>query len=633
MIVQKTWGIHYGRSSSEKQDFSIDQQAAWADRMARSMGVQMDIDLKALRLVRETGGVESMDAYFDDAVQGSRTDRAGSSAFLDRVRRDSRITHVFIWKRNRLSRSEHSDEAAAVENELLRAGKVIVFSDGVVNDETARKSPRAHILAQASDYGSSAQYLFDLSTDVLRGQSSRARLGYWQGGRPPYGFRRFLIQESDKSIVRVLTDRETVRGEGLCVVCLPGTDDESVARLEIVREISRLYFDGFGGAKAVAAELNRRSLPAPDHGRKKLRRLVAGRWTHSTITSILENPCYAGKYVWGRRAEGKHYRYDPDGVEGARLTPREDLLPTGGARKRVERDPKKWRLIDPAVPYEPVVPPEQWWANIARLKERGQQGGQRGVPRARGEEGKYVLRVRCSGCGHVMSGSPYAGKRTYRCSTYMNHGAGHCLHGWIEADLIEGFAVEAVRVLLSDSKNRGAVELAVTQMYREIASKESRTSPEIATLEVSLAELEHRRQRAYRERCSSDPILAGDADLCYTEISAEWANAKKRLDGLHRDRIVSIPDIDAEIRATMALLDDEHARLDKAPRKQILDVFNGLGVEVTLDFEKRKVARRDVVPVAARVRLGCGTNPTPTAPPDPDGPERMCGKVGRGERI
>lgn len=633
MIVQQSYGVHYGRSSSDKQDASIEQQATWADRKARSMGVRMSIDMDALQRARAAGHVECGDAYFDDAVQGSRIDRDALSACRERVLNDSRITHVFVWKRNRLSRSDHTDAAAAFENDLLRAGKIIVFSDGVVDDETARKAPRAHAVSQASDYGNSAQYLVDLSSDVLRGQSSRARQGYWQGGRPPTGFQRFLIQESDKSIVRVLRDREIVRGEGLCVVCLPGTDPDSVERLQVVREISRLYFEGFGGAKAIAHELNRRGIPAPNHGRRKSRQPVSGRWTALTVISILENPCYVGKFTWGRRGEGKHYRYDPDGVDGARLTPREDLLPTGGARKRVERDPSKWRLIEPAVPYEPVVPPEQWWANMARLKARGQQGGQRGVPRGRGEDAKYILRVRCSGCGHFMSGSPYAGKRTYRCSTYMSQGAGHCLHGWIEADLIEPFAVEAVRNLLSDSKHRGAVESAVTEMYREIASKESQPSAEIASLECDLAELEFKRQQAFREGCSSDPIVMADAKRCYAELHAEWTSTRKRLDALLRQRIVKIPDIDHEVRETMALLDDTHARLDRAPRKQLLDVFNEMGVEVTLDFEKRKVGRRDVVPVAARVRFGCGDEPSPTAPLDPDGPERMCGKVGRGERI
>ena len=90
---------------------------------------------------------------------------------------------------------------------------------------------------------------------------------------------------------------------------------------------------------------------------------------------------------------------------------------------------------------------------------------------------------------------------------------------------------------------------------------------------------------------------------------------------------------DSVTQTAQQLVEDEHARLDRAPRKQLLDVFNGLGVEVTIDFEKRKVARRDVVPVAARVHFGCGDEPSPTAPPHPDGPEKMCSKVGRGDKI
>ena len=52
--------------------------------------------------------------------------------------------------------------------------------------------------------------------------------------------------------------------------------------------------------------------------------------------------------------------------------------------------------------------------------------------------------------------------------------------------------------------------------------------------------------------------------------------------------------------------------------------------QFSLTFSAGKVARRDVVPVAARVRFGCGDTRSPTAPPDPDGPQEMCSKVGRG---
>ena len=82
-------------------------------------------------------------------------------------------------------------------------------------------------------------------------------------------------------------------------------------------------------------------------------------------------------------------------------------------------------------------------------------------------------------------------------------------------------------------------------------------------------------------------------------------------------------------------------------KHRLWEVFQALGVNVLVDFERKKVGRRNIIPVRATVRMGgegapsrmtvrrdaIPPGPTPThVDPAPE-QETLCGKDGRGERI
>src|SRR5207302_35645 len=85
------------------------------------------------------------------------------------------------------------------------------------------------------------------------------------GGRPPFGFRRWLARE-DGAPVRQLIDGEYVKMAGHHVVWLPGPEEELAVVHRILEMLETMP------ASRVAATLTAEGVPTPDAGRTRSRR-------------------------------------------------------------------------------------------------------------------------------------------------------------------------------------------------------------------------------------------------------------------------------------------------------------------------------------------------------------------------
>ena len=80
--------------------------------------------------------------------------------------------------------------------------------------------------------------------------------------------------------------------------------------------------------ESVAQALNQEDVPTPRG--PAWSHIYSGRWTDTTIRSILVNPVYAGDLVWNRRTDARfHSIRDGQAVErenahGARLVPNDE---------------------------------------------------------------------------------------------------------------------------------------------------------------------------------------------------------------------------------------------------------------------------------------------------------------------
>jgi len=114
-------------------------------------------------------------------------------------------------------------------------------------------------------------YSANLSQDVLRGLRENASRGFYNGGRPPYGYVRVKVKDSATSRTKLEPDPKTA---------------------PITQRIFRECLAG-KGLKAIARSLNADGISSST-GKK---------WGATSIEKILHNEAYTGTMVWGKRTK------------------------------------------------------------------------------------------------------------------------------------------------------------------------------------------------------------------------------------------------------------------------------------------------------------------------------------------
>jgi hypothetical protein len=120
-----------------------------------------------------------------------------------------------------LSNRRRTYAATLLEGTLRKSGVTLVFIDRVCAARPKGKRADVLELLQAVvDYDRSGQDRRDLAQKILFAHIRHAREGFSTGGRPAYGFRRWLVK-ADGTLIRDLQEREHVRMAGHHVVCFP----------------------------------------------------------------------------------------------------------------------------------------------------------------------------------------------------------------------------------------------------------------------------------------------------------------------------------------------------------------------------------------------------------------------------
>jgi site-specific DNA recombinase len=253
----------YGRlSTKDKQDptISFPSQRKECERKTSELGGRIVCD-------------------FTDQESGRRDDRQGWGELVREARdRDARrFDGVVIYGTSRLARDLF--HALAFERELARAG-VQVYYAIAAGDQTSPEGRLMRHMFQALD-----QFEVEkLGREVRRGQTENTKQGYRNGGRAPYGYR--LVYEAHPNPRRARAGDRKSRLE---------VDPEQAP---VIVEIFKRYLAG-NGLKEITNYLNRPGGPTPpSHVDSK--RNTSGRWSKTTVRSILENPVYTGRLFWNR---------------------------------------------------------------------------------------------------------------------------------------------------------------------------------------------------------------------------------------------------------------------------------------------------------------------------------------------
>lgn len=397
----------YARYSTDKQsESSIDDQLRVCQARAKKEGLSL------------------ASIHTDNAVSGSTnvSSRPGGAALLADALA-GRFEVLLLEGLDRLSRDQVEQERIVRRLEH-RGIRIVGISDGYDSKHSGRKIMRG-VRGLINEL-----YLDDLRHKTHRGQAGQVERGYVAGGKS-YGFD--LVKEAGGSKYQI-----------------------NAEQAKWVVHIFERFAAG-ASVRSIANDLNVRQIVSPR----------ASSWTVSAIygsprkgSGILNNPMYAGKYIWNRSQWVK----DPD----------------TGNRQRTERPRSEWQESD--LPELRIVPAHLWEAVRARIDEgRDEEGRKRQV---RPTSTLFGGILACPHCGSPMVA---VNERAYGCNSHKDRGDSVCTGYYIRRDLVEKRMLAMVREELLSPVAAAEFEKIFTKMLQERLAEDGTS---LVAIRARVAELD-----------------------------------------------------------------------------------------------------------------------------------------------
>ncbi|MBA2116147.1 recombinase family protein [Bremerella alba] len=576
--------LFYSRDSGGRHEATPPEYVRWAERRAAELGLQFDGTPEAIQEMIQSGESVRGDIFFDFSVPGNILSRKGLDALRSTAKTDLKVSHIFSPKRNRLARPDNATDGINLENDLRKLGITLVFMDRSLEPLKPRqRMPIGELVMAAIDYDRSAEDRRELAQKIIYAHIRLAKDAYSTGGQPPYGFRRWLVNESGEAL-RELEKGEIVRRQGHHVVWLP-SDDAEWTTIHRILELLKT-----NSAHGVAKILTSEGIPTPNHGRYRTDNGVPhttnGRWNQTTIINIARNPLLVGVMSYGRRAMGDQLRATPNG-------PREltdsDLNEHSNSPKVVRNSNEN--LIEAQAKFEPRVDPIERQALIDELDRRG--GTQRGKPRSRNPaQNPLGVRLFDMTCGWPMYRIPYKGSFRYRCGLYSQSCGGQCHHNHVDGVVATKFALNCVRQKLLSPTVMPKLEKRLRELS-ERNDQSDRNAPLLAKKQRELSELQDLREKSVENmgRAKNDAqynALAKRFDQLEEQIASIESAIKKLEDELH-----SSPVGEDEVAMVMAAVHQLSELAGKADNLELArQIFQLTNLRMFMRFRPTRPKKR-----------------------------------------
>jgi DNA invertase Pin-like site-specific DNA recombinase len=251
-------------------------------------------------------GFEVVRTYSDEGQSGlGIAYRRGLQTLLaDVARSDRDFQAVLVLDVSRWGRFQDVDESAYYEYLCRQAGVEVHYcGEPFTNDGT----PMATLLKSMKRV-MAAEYSEELSRKIARGKQRIARLGFWTGATPGFGYRRQLVSASGK-LGQVLEHGEQKHLATDRVTLVPGPPEEVAS----VRAIFHAFVEEKAGIRQITGRLNRGELAG----------CAAQRWNEWRVRRMLADERYIGTLVYNKSRQrlGAKTRANPEDqvirVEGA----------------------------------------------------------------------------------------------------------------------------------------------------------------------------------------------------------------------------------------------------------------------------------------------------------------------------
>lgn len=576
--------LFYTRDSEGRSEQAPSEYVEWAIKQASELGLRFDGKAATINAMIQNGNSVAGDIFLDYGISGNIMSRQGLDALIDVAKRDTEVSHILIPRRDRLSRPDEPTDAVKLETSLRRLGVTVVYMSTVCPPLGPRQRVDIgdQVLAMI-DFDRAGRDRRDLAQKIIHAQISLAKKGFSTGGDPPYGFRRWLVNDAGEPS-RELERGESVRMRNHHVVWIPSQTEE----LDVIRRILEMLIDH--SANRIAKILTDEGIPSPGAGRSRtdngVRHKVSGRWYANTVTYIARNQLLRAVVEHGRRSFGDQLRLTPDG-------PREltdnDICKTRDKPRVIKNSSDNLIVTD--APFDPVVDLAEHDKVLKILDERGKT--QRGKPRSRDPNRNLLgCRVFDMACGWPMYRVPYKGAYRYKCGLYQQTCGDKCRHNHVDGLTAARFALSCIRQRLLSPSLLPKLEARLKQLASESSSDDKATSDlrrrrsELARIESELADVTKNLARA-------------KSDAQYKVISAEFERllveqqaAKQELESLKWQSQVSSSGQD-QVELTMNLVRELSLLAERADGAEaVRQIFDLVDVKLYLQFQEVRPKKR-----------------------------------------
>lgn len=441
--------------------------------------------------------------FIEKGKSAKTDDRPEFQKMIALAKRSNRpFDAVIVHKFDRFSRKRDDH---VIYKALLNQCGVKVIS---ITEKTEGETPQDMLLEGMLEIISEF-FNANLAVEVRKGMTQNAKLGYNNGGTPPYGYR---------------TEHIALGHQNTKSVWVPGPREE----IDIIRWIFNQYAFENKGYHKIASELNQQQVPTQK----------GGTWSASTIRAIIFNESYIGSKVWNKQdyqTKGKKWR-----------------------------DRSEWIITENAHPA--LITKELFEQCQAAAKRRNNGGGETHKAFGNKTASPFWLRgiMVCDKCGSRMVGnsastrSKSGGQRYYTCGGYLRKGKEFCSYvGW-RKERVEEVVTNKLRTTLMRLAMDNQLEEEIRMYHNE---KNKHVIAQVSSLAAEIAFLEKRvdavvgDMNAGKGRSFHQEVL----DEMKTELMEKKAEHAVLSAGLHE---VDVPEeyiasVKYDIQTLIGLLDAE----------------------------------------------------------------------------
>jgi hypothetical protein len=187
-------GLFYTRDFGGQHEITPGEYVRWAQGTAARLAVAFAGTSEQIEAMIREGRFQDGDVFLDCGAKGNQLQRPGLDALFRIALTDHTVTHIFIPRRDRFARPDDPIDAMKMEDTLREAGLTLVLMDKTLPPLTRGQRDLGETIVTMMDYDRAGKDRRDLAQKMIYAQLNLAKAGFSTGGRPPFGFDRWLVK-------------------------------------------------------------------------------------------------------------------------------------------------------------------------------------------------------------------------------------------------------------------------------------------------------------------------------------------------------------------------------------------------------------------------------------------------------